>query len=70
MRRKNQPDEILKRLKFLANPEAVAGMVRFGINPSDRTPGVSIPNLRKIARETGEDHSLAGQLWKSGIPIE
>jgi len=67
MRRKNQPDEILKRLKSLANPEAVAGMVRFGINPSDRTLGVSIPNLRKIARETGKDHSLAGQLWKSGI---
>ena len=67
MRRKNQPNEILKRLKSLANPEAVAGMVRFGINPSDRTLGVSIPNLRKIARETGKDHSLAGQLWKSGI---
>ena len=67
MRRKNQPDEILKRLRSLANPEAVAGMARFGINPNDRTLGVSIPNLRKIARETGKDHSLAGQLWKSGI---
>ena len=41
-------------------------MARFGINP-ENTYGVSIPNLRKIARETGEDHALAQQLWASGI---
>jgi hypothetical protein len=65
MRRKNQPNEILKRLKSLANPEAVAGMVRFGINPSDRTLGVSIPNLRKIARETGKDYGVKIRLGES-----
>lgn len=27
--------EVLKRLKSLSNPEAVAGMARFGINPKN-----------------------------------
>lgn len=58
--------EILKQLKSLSNPENVAGMARFGINPNN-TYGVSIPALRKIARETGRHHTLAGRLWSSGI---
>jgi 3-methyladenine DNA glycosylase AlkD len=41
-------------------------MARFGINP-ENTFGVSIPNLRQIAKETGKDHALAQQLWASGI---
>ncbi|MFZ3166693.1 MAG: DNA alkylation repair protein [Candidatus Methanoperedens sp.] len=61
-----QYEEILNRLKSLSNPEAVAGMARFGINPIN-TCGVSIPTLRKIARETGKDHTLAEELWSSGI---
>ena len=59
-------DEILSRLRSLSNPEAVAGMARFGINPKN-TYGVSIPNLRKIAAQIGRDHLLAQQLWASGI---
>ena len=58
--------KILARLKSLSNPEAVAGMARFGINP-ENTLGVSIPNLRKLAGEIGKDHELAGELWDSGI---
>jgi len=59
-------EEIVKRLKSLSDPEAVSGMVRFGINPKN-TYGVSIPNLRKIAKEIGRNHVLAQQLWSSGI---
>jgi 3-methyladenine DNA glycosylase AlkD len=59
-------NEILERLKALSNPEAVQGMARYGINP-ENTYGVSIPNLRAIARETGRNHLLAQQLWASGI---
>jgi 3-methyladenine DNA glycosylase AlkD len=58
--------EIIERLKSLSNPKAVDGMARFGINPRG-TLGVSIPNLRKIAKATGKDHEVASQLWKSGI---
>ena len=41
-------------------------MARFSINP-ENTLGISIPNLRKLAKETGKDHALAEQLWSSGI---
>ena len=61
-----QYDEILKKLKALSDPKAVEGMARFGINP-ENTYGVSVPNLRKLAREAGKDHALAQQLWASGI---
>ncbi len=41
-------------------------MARFGINPKN-TLGVSIPTLRKIAKQAGKDHRLALELWNSGI---
>jgi 3-methyladenine DNA glycosylase AlkD len=50
--------QIIKRLKGLSDPKAVEGMARYGIKP-DRALGVSIPKLRKLARETGKDHALA-----------
>ena len=59
-------DEILEKLKSLSDPEAVAGMARFGINP-ENTYGISIPNLRNIAKQIGKNHILAEQLWLSGI---
>jgi 3-methyladenine DNA glycosylase AlkD len=59
-------DEVMERLKSLSDPRAVEGMARFGINPHN-TYGVSVPNLRKTAREAGKDHALALQLWESGI---
>lgn len=64
----NRPDpgEILTRLKSLSNPEAVAGMARYGINPHN-TYGVSMPVLRKMAKEAGKDHEAARILWLSGI---
>jgi len=58
--------EVLERLKSMANPENVAGMARFGIN-TQNTYGISIYALRDIAREIGCDHTLAGELWESGI---
>ncbi len=61
-----QYNDIIQKIKSLADPEAVKGMARFGINP-ENTYGVSIPNLRKLAREIGKDHVLAQQLWASGI---
>ena len=61
-----QYDDILRKLEALSDPKAVEGMARFGINP-ENTYGVSIPNLRKIAKEIKVDHALAQQLWVSGI---
>lgn len=59
-------NEIIGKLKSLSNKESVKGMAHFGINPNN-TYGVSIPNLRNIAKGIGKDHSLAQQLWDSGI---
>jgi len=64
MVRKMQYDDILKRLRPLSNPRAAEGMAKYGITP-ERTYGVSIPNLRKIAKEIGKDHELAKKLWES-----
>lgn len=58
--------ELIEKIKSLSNPEAVTGMARFGINPKS-TYGVSIPVLRKMAKEIGQNHALAQKLWDSGI---
>jgi 3-methyladenine DNA glycosylase AlkD len=59
-------DRLLARLRAHANPANAAGMARFGINPKG-TLGVPMPVLRKLAREAGRSHSLARDLWVSGI---
>jgi len=58
--------EIIKKLRSLANPKNVAGMARFGINPKN-TLGVSVPNIRGIAKKIGKNHDLALKLWNSKI---
>jgi len=58
--------EIIKKLKSCANEKNKEGMVRFGIN-SNNTLGVSVPALRKMAKEIGKNHKLALKLWDSGI---
>jgi 3-methyladenine DNA glycosylase AlkD len=57
---------IRKTLKSLANPAAVAGMARYGINPK-KNYGISVTTLRKLARRIGKNHRLAQKLWKTGI---
>ena len=56
--------EIIAKLKSLSNPKAVEGMAKYGITP-EYTYGVSLPNLRKIARETCKNHELALELWNT-----
>ncbi len=58
-------DQMLSRLRALANPRNVEGMARFGINP-EGTLGVSVKDLRRLARGQ-RDHELARGLWASGI---
>jgi 3-methyladenine DNA glycosylase AlkD len=61
-----QYEDILNQLRALADPEAVAGMAKFGVG-GRHTLGISIPPLRKMAKEAGKNHQLAQQLWDSGI---
>jgi 3-methyladenine DNA glycosylase AlkD len=58
--------EIIDRLKSLESPAYREGMARYGINTHNAL-GISIYTLRKIAKEVGYDHSLAQNLWKTGI---
>jgi 3-methyladenine DNA glycosylase AlkD len=67
-------DELLARLRALANPDDAAGMARFGISPVG-TLGVSMTPLRAVVAELrpqrrsdpGLIHEVAARLWASGI---
>ena len=59
--------EVLRRLRAKAKPGNIEGMKRYGMVVEQRL-GVSVPDMRKLARELGKDHNLALGLWKTGIP--
>jgi 3-methyladenine DNA glycosylase AlkD len=59
-------EALIARLEALASPEDAAGMARFGIRGA-RVLGIPVKTLRAIARETGRSHTLAAELWASGI---
>ena len=56
--------QVIDSLNALANPANVAGMARYGISPKG-TLGVSMPALRKMAKQIGRRHELADKLWRS-----
>ena len=60
-------EEVLRKLKAKAKPDQLEGMARYGM-AAERRLGVSVPDMRKIAKEVGKDHKLALELWKTGIP--
>lgn len=60
-----QYKDVIEKLKSLSNPKNVEGMARFGIS-KNKTLGVSVPELRKMAKDIGKDHQLAQELWDSG----
>jgi 3-methyladenine DNA glycosylase AlkD len=59
-------EEILNKLKEKARPDQLEGMAKFGMVVEERL-GVSIPEMRKIAKDVGKDHKLALELWRTGI---
>ena len=58
--------EVLKQLESKSRRDQLGGMARYGMNIENRL-GVSIPELRKMAKTIGKDHTLALDLWKTGI---
>jgi 3-methyladenine DNA glycosylase AlkD len=60
-------DEVLGQLRAKARPDQVAGMASYGM-AAERRLGVSVPDMRGIAKKVGKDHHLALKLWKTGIP--
>ena len=59
-------EEIITKLKAKARPDQLAGMARYGMKTENRL-GVQIPELRRLAKETGKDHKLGLELWRTGI---
>ena len=57
---------IVGELHGLANPKNVAGMARFGI-VGKRVLGISVGQLRALAKRVGRNHGAAEGLWSSGI---
>lgn len=59
-------EEVLQKLQENASPEARQGMAQFGMTVDQRL-GVSVPDMRRLAKEIGKDHGLALALWETGI---
>ena len=53
-------------LKSHASTATLAGMTRYAI-PQEHALGVSMADMKRLARELGRDHALAAALWDSGI---
>ncbi|UCG58384.1 MAG: DNA alkylation repair protein [Phycisphaerales bacterium] len=66
MAKRSRIDDTISTIKSLADPNVVQNMARFGIR-AENAYGVSIPVLRKMAKDLGKDHVLAQGLWRSGI---
>src|SRR5438132_13331492 len=59
-------EQIIDEIRKRGDPNVVAGMTRFGIQAS-KALGVSIPQLRDLAKKIGKKHSMAEQIWQTGI---
>jgi 3-methyladenine DNA glycosylase AlkD len=58
--------DVLDKLRSKARPEQLKGMAKYGMAVEQRL-GVSVPDMRKLAKEIGKDHKLALDLWRTGI---
>ncbi|MCC7178816.1 MAG: DNA alkylation repair protein [Acidobacteria bacterium] len=56
---------LMAELRAMGSARNRAGMARYGINV-DNAYGVSLYELRKVARRLGTDHRLALALWATG----
>ena len=59
-------DEILREMRSIASPIVLDGMERFGIRVENRV-GLSVPQIRAIAKRHGHNQALAEELWNTGI---
>jgi 3-methyladenine DNA glycosylase AlkD len=55
--------QIMESLKELSRLDALSGMKKVGITP-EKAFGVSIPDLRALAKKIEKNHELALELWE------
>ena len=53
-------------LKRHSTKKTLDGMARYGI-PSDNALGVSVADIRALAKMLGRNHDLAAALWDTGV---
>lgn len=58
--------DVVRTLERMGDRSRLEGMARFGIHTS-RAVGVTVTELRGVARELGRDHDLASALWATGV---
>ena len=59
-------ESALTWLKRHATKRTLEGMARYGL-PSDNALGVSVADIRLLAKRLGKNHELAAALWKTGV---
>lgn len=59
-------EQVMKKLKSMENRKNKEGMARFGIK-TDKALGISLYELRPLAKKIGKNHKLAQKLWASKI---
>lgn len=59
-------EAVLRELKSLANRQVRAKMAYFGVKVP-KAYGISAPVLHTLAKQIGRNHSLAKELWSTGI---
>jgi 3-methyladenine DNA glycosylase AlkD len=59
-------EEVVVALRDVADETRLAGMSRVGIETS-RALGVSVPDIRRIAKRAGIDQPLANSLWETEL---
>lgn len=60
-------DEVMSKLEALGRPDQLDGMARFGIVGTGRL-GVSMSDIRKLAKEIRKSHEISLKLWNTKIP--
>ena len=58
--------DVLAAISKLENKENIKGKERYGIN-IETCFGLSVPQIRALAKEIGKNHKLAIALWKTDI---
>lgn len=62
----DEVESVLKWLKRHATKHTLDGMARYGI-PSVNALGVSVADIRALAKRLGRNHELAAALWDTGV---
>jgi len=64
--REHDVQSVLAWLKKHSSKATRDGMARYGV-PSDTALGVTMADMKVIAKEVGKNHELAAALWDTGI---